>query len=147
MTKESIALLLVGHLPAVAGARTEGAKYVSADCRPLDWGSLATAPSDTIRCRRHCLSIQGLMSSSHSVTDRRVVCVCTCSITKFFQELYTFEIHSRQLVKHGRASFSSLYSLSKLTVKGHLTQHCDTSGVSGLAPESLLHSIGYPSIH
>ena len=27
MTKESIALLLVGHLPAVAGARTEGAKY------------------------------------------------------------------------------------------------------------------------
>ena len=75
MTKEPIALLLVGHLPAVVGARTEGAKYVSADCRPLNWGSLATSPSNAIRCRRHYLSIQGLMSSSYSVTDRRVVCL------------------------------------------------------------------------
>ena len=74
MTNEFVALLLVGHLPAVAGVRTEGAKYISADCHPLDWGSLATAPSDTIRCWSHCLSIQGLMSSSYSVTDRRVVC-------------------------------------------------------------------------
>ena len=60
--------------------------------------------------RSHCLSMQGLMSSSHNVTERRVVCVCTCS-TRFVQELYTFEIHLRQLVKHGRANFSSLYSL------------------------------------
>ena len=80
--------------------------------------------------------MQGLMSSSHNVTERRVVCVCTCSI-RFVQELNTFEIHSRQLVKHGRASFSSLYSLSKLTVEEHLTQHCDATGVSCLASKSL----------
>ena len=80
--------------------------------------------------------MQGLMSSSHSVTDRRVVCVCTCSI-RFVQELYTFEIYSRQLVKHGGASFSSLCSLSNLTVEEHLTQHCDATGVSCLASKSL----------
>ena len=68
MTRESIALLLVGHLPAVAGVRTEGAKYVSADCHPLDWDSLATTPSDTIRCRRHCLARQGTRSSVYTVS-------------------------------------------------------------------------------
>ena len=68
MTNESTATLLVGHLPAVEGVRTEGAKYASADWRPLDCGSLATSPSDTIRCRRHCLARQGTRSRFYTVS-------------------------------------------------------------------------------
>ena len=68
MTKEPIALLSVVHLPEVAGVRTEGAKYVSADCRPLNCGSLATSPSDTIRCWRHCLARQGTRSMFYTVS-------------------------------------------------------------------------------
>ena len=89
--------------------------------------------------------MQGLMSSSHNVTERRVVCVCTCSI-RFVQELNTFEIYSRHLVKHRRASFSSLYSLCNLTVEEHLTQHCDATGMSCLAPKVYKHWIPIHSL-
>ena len=53
------------YIPLAMHVSAEGAKYTSADCCPLDWDSLPTTPSNTIRS--HCLTIQGLMSPSEQI--------------------------------------------------------------------------------
>ena len=49
------------NIPLAMHVSAEGAKYASADCCSLDWDSLPTTPSNTIRS--HCLTKQGLIMS------------------------------------------------------------------------------------